>query len=342
MIRFPKIAIVLLVGICFSFQLFAGGQSEEGTSTEGADKDPVVLRFAETNANDDAIVIAAKRFADKVSARTDGRIKIEIFPSGQLGGNADVLKSLQMGSIDITRVKPGHLSDFGVKNTQVYSLPYIFDDINHARRVLYSDLGKEILDGIQKEGEKVVGIGYYANAPRCFFFRDQEVDTIEDMEGLKIRVMPGQIYVDLTESFGASATPMAFSELYSALQTGVVDGAEQPVKGYYAQKFYEVAKYFTFDNHQADPSIVVISEMTWNSLSSEDQQILKESLLEASKWFDDEMDVIVEEYVEELKDKGVKFTEVKDLQKWQAAAQELYSEYGAGFEEEIEQIRNMR
>src|SRR6056297_2703651 len=110
MIRVSKIAMVLLVSIFFSFKLFAGGQSEESTSTEGTSEDPVVLRFAETNANDDPIVVAAKRFADKVSERTDGRIKIEIFPSGQLGGNADVLKSLQMGAIDITRVKPGHLS----------------------------------------------------------------------------------------------------------------------------------------------------------------------------------------------------------------------------------------
>jgi tripartite ATP-independent transporter DctP family solute receptor len=333
-----KITCVMLLVASFSFPLFAAGEK----ATDSGAQEKIVLRWSDTNAENDEIVVASKRFAESVKEKTDGRIQIEVFPSGQLGDNMEVLKALQMGAIDITRVKPGHLSDLGLKGTQVYSLPYIFEDLEHARRVLRSDLGMQILDGIQKEGEKLVGLGYYANAPRSFFFRDKKVSTLDDMKGLKIRVMPGQIYVDLAESFGASATPMAFSELYSALQTGVVDGAEQPVKGFYAQKFYEVCKYFTFDNHQADPSIVVISEMTWNSLSKEDQALLKETLSEASLWFDDTMDVIIDEYIEELKNEGVVFSEVEDMHLWQAAAQELYKVYGEGFEEEIAEINNLR
>lgn len=337
--RFLKTLVYSLLILCIGVALSANGQPE-GASAPSEKK--IVLRFSDTNAENDPIVEADRRFAEIVSQKTNGRIQIEVYPSGQLGGNKEVLQALQMGAIDITRVKPGHLSDLGVKNVQVYSLPYIFDDIEHARRVLYSDLGTEILEGIQAEGGKVVGLGYYANAPRSFFFRDGEVDTLEDMQGLKLRVMPGQIYIDLIEAFGASPTPMAFSELYSALQTGVVDGAEQPVKGFYAQKFYEICKYFTFDNHQADPSIHVISEMTWNSLSTEDQQILRDALAESAVWFDDQMDVIVDEYVAELKEMGVTFTEPKDMEKWQAAAEKLYSTYGAEFESEIAQIKSMR
>jgi tripartite ATP-independent transporter DctP family solute receptor len=310
--------------------------------TASAESKKIVLRFAESNAENDPIVTAGKYFADKVAEKTDGRIQIDVYPAGQLGSNKEVLQLLQMGAVDITRVKPGHLSDLGVKNVLVYSLPYIFDDIQHARRVLTSDLGKKILEGIQEQGAQVVGLGYYANAPRGFFFRDNEVDPLEDLAGLKLRVMPGQIYVDLIEAFGASPTPIAFSELYSALQTGVVDGAEQPVKGFYAQKFYEICKYFTFDNHQADPSIHVISEMTWNSLSAEDQQLLRDTLAESSKWFDDKMNVIVDEYIAELKENGVQFAEPTDMDKWKSAAEKLYSTYGAGFEEEIAQIKSMR
>jgi len=330
---------LLTLFLCVVFTVAAIGIAEEAVSAEPK---KIVLRFAETNAESDPIVTAGKLFAEKVAEKTDGRIQIEVYPSAQLGGNKEVLQALQMGAIDITRVKPGHLSDLGVKNVQVYSLPYIFDDIQHARRVLTSDLGAKILEGIESEGGKVVGLGYYANAPRCFFFRDGEVDTLEDMAGLKLRVMPGQIYVDLIEAFGASPTPMAFSELYSALQTGVVDGAEQPVKGFYAQKFYEICKFFTFDNHQADPSIHVISEKTWKSLSADDQQLLRETLAESSEWFDDKMDVIVDEYIAELTEIGVQFVEPKDMDKWQAAAEKLYSTYGSGFEEEIAQIKSMR
>lgn len=317
-------------------------QGNENQGNENQDKAEMVLRYAEVNPDNDPITMAANEFARIVKEETDGRIEINVFPSGQLGGHKEVIQSLQMGAIDIARTQPAYLSDAGVKAVSIYSLPYLFRDEDHAWDVLDGPIGQNMLEEVQNSGAKMVGIGYYATSPRNFFFTDEKVTKLSDMKGLKLRVPTGQMYADMVEAFGASATPIPFSELYSALQTGIVDGAENPIKGYNNQNFDEIAKYYTFDRHQADPSIITFSEMVWNKLDEGDQQIIRDAMAESADYYRDLSKEKTEEYMKELKESGVTFLEVENPQEWQDAVQPLYEKYGAGYEDIIEEIQNTK
>lgn len=314
--------------------------AENNQNNETADKPEMVLRYAEVNPENDPITMAAAEFAKIVKENTDGRIEINIFPSGQLGGHKEVIQSLQMGAIDIARTQPAYLADAGVKAVSIYSLPYLFRDEDHAWDVLGGPIGQNMLDEVQKSDTKLVGVGYYATSPRNFFFADKKVTKLSDMEGLKLRVPTGQMYKDMVEAFGASPTPIPFSELYSALQTGIVDGAENPIKGYNNQNFDEIAKFYTFDRHQADPSIITFSELSWNKFDEEDQQIIKDALAESAVYYRQLSKEKTEEYMAELTEAGVTFSEVENPQEWQDAVQPLYEKYGEGYEDIIEQIQS--
>lgn len=323
---------LVLLFLVVSLSLYISAES-------GAQEKPIVLRYAEATVEADPISQAGKRFSEIVAEKSGGRIVIELYYGGQLGSNQEMVQGAQMGAIDLIRVKPPHLADAGLSFMNVFALPYMFNDSAHVDRVMRSSVGKEVFDRIEKEDIGLVGIGYYPISPRSFFFTKKVVKSIADMKGLKLRVMAGELYIDLVESFGASPTPMAFSELYAALKTGVVDGGEQPVKGYYAQKFYEVCPYFTFDNHQADPAIVLMSKIKWEKLSEADQGLLREAMLEATDYFVDMMKGLNEQYIEELKGKGVQFFEVDNPQEWQDAVVPLYEKYGKDYMDLIDKIK---
>jgi TRAP-type transport system periplasmic protein len=317
------------------------GNSKEQQKAEDV-KPEMVLRFAEVNPENDPITMSAQEFARIVKEKTSGRIQIDVFASGQLGGHKEVIQSLQMGAIDAARTQPAYLADAGVKSVNIYSLPYLFRDENHAWSVLDGPIGENMLAEVAKSGSKMVGVGYYATSPRNFFFKDKKVTKLSDLKGLKLRVPEGEMYKDMVEAFGASPTPIPFSELYSALQTGIVDGAENPVKGYINQKFHEIAKYYTFDQHQADPSIIVFSEIVWNKFSAEDQQIIKDAMAESAKYYRQLSDESTQQYMEDLEAAGVTFLEVENPQEWQDAVQPLYEKYGAGYEDIIDEIKNTK
>jgi TRAP-type C4-dicarboxylate transport system substrate-binding protein len=162
------------------------------------------------------------------------------------------------------------------------------------------------------------------------------------MKGLKIRVQQGQLYKDLVEAFGASPTPINFGELYSALQTGVVDGAEQPIKGYYNNRFNEVCKFFTFTNHQIDPSVIMISELVWNKLTTADKKIIQEAVNEGVSQYKNMAKAEEEKAIADLKTKGVVFSEVDDVKEWQASVEGLHKKYAGGFADLIKAINEVK
>lgn len=308
----------------------------------GLGDNKLVLRYAEVNPEADPITAAGHKFADLVKEKSKGRIEIKIFAGGQLGGQPDQIQAAQMGALDMARTQPIYLADAGAKKLNIYSLPYLFRDQEHAWKVLKSKIGLKLLKDIEDSKLRVVGIGYYVTSPRHFFFRDKKVTKLSDLKGLKLRVPSGQMYMDLIKSFGASPTPIPFSDLYSALQTGVVDGAEQPIKGYFSGKYYEVCKYMTFDAHQIDPSIVIVSEMLWKKLSATDKKILKEALKESGDYFYDYSNKLEAEYVTEMQKAGVTFSKMDNPQEWQNAVKPLYKVYGTGQEAIIEQMKKIK
>ncbi|WP_102348740.1 TRAP transporter substrate-binding protein [Bacillus sp. Marseille-P3661] len=302
-------------------------------------KEKIVLKFGELNPDTHIVTMSIKEFGRILEEKSDGRITVEVFPSGQLGDQQTMIQSLQMGALDLYRTNPSYLADLGMEKMNVLHLPFLFKNVEHAWNVIDSDIGQEFLDVIDNSGSKMIGLGYLAESPRNFFFRDKVVTKVEDMKGLKIRVPPSQMYLDIVEAFGASPTPIAYSELYSALQTGVVDGAENPIVGYYTNNFQEVAPYYTLNGHEFAPSVVIVSELTWNSLSAEDQQLLKESMKETEKYMRQLAQEKDEEARKSLEEAGVTISELEDPEKWVEMVKPLYEKYGADYLDLINKIQ---
>ncbi len=316
----------------------AAGQEESA----GHERDTLVLRLAELNPEQDPVTQAFYEFANIVAEESNGRIDVRVFPSGQLGPQTEVLQALQTGAIDITRANPANLRDLGIQKIGVFSLPYIFEDSDHAWRVIQGAVGQEILDAIDNSSARLIGLNFMLASPRSFFFSDAQVSSVSDMRGLKLRVPNADIYLEMVEALGASPTPIAYSELYSALQTGVVDGAENPIKGYFNNNFFEIAKHYTFNRHILEPTPMVVSKVAWDRLSDEDKDILYSASQQASEFYRNELSTVEEEYMSQLRDRGVEFHEVDNPTEWVEAVQPLYEKYGAGNEQLIEDIMSLR
>jgi len=330
-----KMLIVFLVLIVATGTLFAQGGSETSAKK-------IVIRYADVQAENDTETLAARKFAELVGQKSGGRIEVQVFPNGQLGDMKDIIQSVQMGAIEMCRNNPAWLADAGAKRLNVFSLPFIFDNLEHANRVIDSSIGTELLADIKSSGLQMIGLGYYEPSLRYFFFRNKEVRNLADIKGLKLRVPTNEMNTAMVQAFGASATPIAYNELYSALQTGLVDGAENPLKGFVNMKFSEVAKYFTFTGHQYEPSIVLVSEKFWNTLSVADQKILQEAMTETSAYYKQISKELFSTYITQGEELGVKFVEVDNIKEWQDAVKPLYTKFGAGLEDLIDSIAKMK
>jgi len=332
-----KICICALLSVvCMSPVLFAAGAKEAPVQEEA---EQIVLRYGDLISDSHPMFMAATVFANRLEEKSGGRIKVELYPSGQLGDQKTQIQAVQMGAQDMYRGNPAILSEYGVKKMAVLELPNIFRNVEHAWNVLRGPIGKELLEAIDNSNIGVIGLGFYTESPRCFFFRNKTVTKLADMKGLKIRVPESAMYMDMVRAFGASPTPISYSELYSALQTGVVDGAENALAGYESNKFYEVAPEFTFNGHMASPYPTIFSEVRWKTLSAADQELIRECWKESEYWLQDYSAKLNEKTIAELKAKGIKFHDVENIQEWIDAATPLYQKYGAGYEDLIVRIQ---
>ena len=332
-----KLVSALVIG-CLAGGLLAGcgGENKEAAQQK------MVLKYGELNPDGHPMAVAANEFAKIVKEKSKGRIEIQVYPSSQLGDEKTEIQGVQMGAIDFTRANTISLGDYGVKKMNLFALPFVFRDRDHIWKVLNSDIGTEILDSVQQTGTKMVGIGWMEEGSRSFFFRDKQVKNIADMKGLKIRVPQTQIMMDTVAAFGASPTPISYSELYSSLQTGVVDGAENPPTGYVSNNYNEVAKYYTVNSHVYSPSVIVMAESTWNKLSPDDQKMIKEAMKEVEKFNRNTSEKADQEAFAQAKQKGAVITEVPDKTEWQNAVKPLYEKYGADFKDLLAKIINTK
>ncbi|NJX15708.1 TRAP transporter substrate-binding protein [Tamlana crocina] len=207
--------------------------------------------------------------------RSGGKMKLQIYPSQQLGTERECLELLQIGSLDMTKVSVGVMENFAPK-MKVFGVPFLFRDRQHSFDVLDSYIGKEILD----DGEKywLKGMAYYDAGSRSFYTKDRAVHTPEDLKGLKLRVMESVTAIDMVKSLGGSPTPISWGELYTSLQQGVVDGAENNPPSFYLSRHYEVCKFYTLDEHTVLPDVLVIGTSTWNKLSKQEREWLQASV----------------------------------------------------------------
>jgi tripartite ATP-independent transporter DctP family solute receptor len=212
--------------------------------------------------------LAMVHLADRVTELSGGRMRVDIHPSGQLGEERELIEMLQIGSIAMTKVSASPLESF-VPQMQVFSIPYVFRDKEHLWRVLEGEIGRSLLEA----GEKYYlrGLGYYDAGPRSFYTTGTPVRVPADLNGLKIRVQKSITSTRMVQTLGGSATPIDWGELYSALQQGVVDGAENNLPSFFLSRQYEVSRYLTLDEHTWVPDVLLISTPVWDSLSPEER-----------------------------------------------------------------------
>lgn len=214
---------------------------------------------------------AMEFWADTLKKATDGRIIIKIYPSGQLGGEKELVEQLQMGTLDLTKVSSAGLEAF-VPEMMVLGMPYLFRSNEHKWKVLNSDVGRELLNAGSDRG--LVGIGFYEAGERSFYTKGGPIKKPSDLKNLKIRVIKSPMAINLLQTLGASPTPISWGELYTALQQGTVDGAENNPPSFVSARHYEVCKYYSLDKHTSPMDVVLAGKATWDKLSEEDKAIM--------------------------------------------------------------------
>jgi tripartite ATP-independent transporter DctP family solute receptor len=340
-----KKRLILMLVVILIITTFASGCSKDSTIESGANETKGkthVIKFADSQPETTGIVIHIKRFGEILEEKTDGRIKVEIYPNAMMGSGGECMQQVQMGSLDMYRSDASVVYDFGVDSMKIPGLPYLFENKKHAEKVLHGEIGKEFLQDITDADIGFVGVGWLVDSGRNIFNRNKPVTKIEDVKGLKLRSLEGSIFMDSKEALGMNPTPLAFSEVYTGLSTGVIDGATNTLDSYVNNKMYEVAPYFVKSEMIYNPCPVVFSAKNWANYSPEDQQLIIDSWAEAMVEHDKYAAELEERLIKEAKDHGYEVTELEDREKWVEAVQPVIEANSAGYEELIQRMREAK
>ncbi len=272
--------IIRAIGIRFwlfilSIILFVFGSS---ACTSKVNRDHRVLILGHGLDVEHPVHLAMIEMAKRAKEYSGGRLEIRVYPSEQLGPERDMLEQLQLGLVDMTKVSTSPLESF-VPKEAVFSLPYVFRNPNHYWTVLEGPIGEELLNAGEARGLK--GLSYYDSGSRSFYTQ-KPIMTPADLQGLKIRVQQSRTSMDMVTALGGSPTPISFGELYTALQQGVVDGAENNLPSFYLSRHYEVCRHYSMDEHTRTPDMLLVSTETWESLDAELQEALMRAARESS------------------------------------------------------------
>ena len=325
-----------LLGILLALTLLLG--------CTAAFADPVTLTYAEVNPLDGTIVgEMAKAFKEKAEEVSGGEITIDIQAGGVLGSEDQILDNLLGGGniTDISRISAFALTQYGCNKAKLLSIPYTFVNEDHFWNFAASDLAQEFLLEPQEIGLPLRGLCYGEEGFRHFFFKN-EVKSLEDLKGLKIRVSSDPVMTGMVSNLGASATTVAFTELYSALNTGVVDGAEQPTANYRSNAFQEVAPYLLLDGHTLGALQIIITDAAWGKLSEEQQGWIMEAAKYASEVCKAKVAEIEAQTFELLAQDGATVIPVEDKAPWVAACQETIQANTADQAELYQKILDMQ
>ncbi len=282
---------------------------------------------------------AIKYMGDLLSEWTDGRITVNLFPSMQLGGEKEALEQVQLGALEMTRVSVGVVGPI-VDDFNVFNLPYVFKNLDQQHIVVDGEIGTGLLDKLDPAG--LIGLGYMDAGSRSFYVKGKPIEKPSDLTGMKIRVMQNPMFVDMVNAMGGNGVQIAYNELYTSLQTGVVDGAENNPPSYDEGKHYEVANYYTLDEHLMVPEIFVFSKKVWDTLSPVDQQLIRKAsalavVRERELWAAKEKQAL-----DDLRAAGVTIIDNVDKTPFIEATQGVRDKYGAQYADLLKQINAVK
>ena len=260
--------------------------------------------------------------AERLEEKSGGTMRVEIYPNQQLGSERELLELLQIGSLGMTKVSAATMENFAPE-FKVLNLPYLFRDSAHRFKVLEGEIGQRLLES--SEDKRLIGLTFYDSGTRNFY-ADVPIETPEDLKGLKLRVMPSQSAINTVRHLGGSPTPISWGELYTALQQGIVDGAENNLPSYYLNNHFEVCKFYSMDEHTAVPDELVISTIVWNTLDEQQKQWLKASAEESSHYQKELWRESEEEALKGMEEAGVTII-YPDKEKFRELVQPIYEEF---------------
>lgn len=323
--KVSRLAAHLVAVLGFSISLAANAQT--------------VLKVGWTNTIDSHYGVGMTTFGDEIAKRTNGRYKLQYFPSGALGGEREMLEAVQLGTQDLIITSTGPVGNF-VPETRIVDIPFLFRDYAHARKVLDGQIGQDILAKFPAKG--LVAISWMENGFRHVTNSKKAIVTPEDLKGLKIRTMENKVHMEAFKAMGSLPTPMNMNEVFTALQTGTVDGQENPIPVILANKLYTVQKYLSLTSHVYSPALLIFNKGLWDKLSDADKASFKEAakialVANRKKVNDDEANGIA------VIEKAGTLVNKVDLSLFQKATASAYVQYNKDYgEANIKKIQDVK
>jgi tripartite ATP-independent transporter DctP family solute receptor len=299
----------------------------------------IVLKASDVHPEGYPTVAAIESMGKKLSAATNGRLTIQMYPSMQLGGEKEAIEQAQVGALAIARVSVGALGPV-VDQLNVFNMPYLFRSTAQMNKVIDGPIGQELLDDVTNNPRAgLVGLCWMDAGARSLYATKKAVHNIQDLKGMKFRVMGNPMFVDMMNALGGNGVAMGYDQVFNALQTGVVDGAENNPPSFVFDNHYTVAKFYTLDEHLIVPEIMVFSKKIWDTLSKEDQALITKFAREAQM----EERVRWQKYEKEAMDKakaaGVTIITVSDKKPFQDAVKPVWDKYGPKYADMIKRIQ---
>ena len=301
----------------------------------------IVLKATDVHPLGYPTVEAVVRMGKKLEAATNGRLSIQMYPSMQLGGEKEMIEQAQVGALAIARISVGPMGPI-VPELNVFNLPFMFRDDAHMEKVIDGPIGDEMLKKLSDSQANLIGLCWMNAGTRNVYNSKKPIQTVEDLKGLKIRMMGNPVFVDTMNSLGGNGVAMGFDQLINAMQTGVVDGAENNYPTYESGQHYRYAKFYSKTGHLMIPEILIFSKKIWNELSKDDQALIlkvaKEAQQEERKlWYDRE-----KESLKKMVEAGAVVNDVGDKKAFQAAVKPVWDKYGAQHTDLIKRIQDVK
>ena len=313
-----------------------------GLGTAALAQQKLVLKATDVHPLGYPTVEAVERMGKKLEAATNGRLSIQMFPSMQLGGEKEMIEQAQVGALQIARISVGPMGPL-VPELNVFNLPFMFRDNAHMEKVIDGPIGDEMLKKLSDHPTAgLIGLCWMNGGTRNVYNSKHPVKSVADLKGLKIRMMGNPVFVDTMNALGGNGVAMGFDQLVNALQTGVVDGAENNEPSYETGQHFRYAKFYSRTGHLMIPELLVFSKRTWATLPADEQALIMKSSKEAQQeqrklWYEMEQKSIAK-----LKEAGIEINEVADKKQFQDAVKPVWDKYGAQHAALIQRIQDVK
>src|SRR5476649_176353 len=306
-------------------------------------QDKMVFKASDVHPEGYPTVQAVEDMGKKLSAATSGRLSVQMFAAMQLGGEKEAIEQAQVGAIQIARVSVGALGPV-VDELNVFNLPYVFRDTAHMQKVIDGQIGQDLLDKVTNSGKGLIGLCWMDAGARNLYNTKKPIKTMADLKGMKVRVMGNPMFVDMANAMGGNGVAMGYDQVFSELQTGVVDGAENNPPSFVFDNHYQVAKFYTVDEHLIVPEMVVFSKKAWDAMCKDDQALLIKNAKEAQQEERNLWEVYEKQAMDKAKAAGIEIIQVSaaDKKAFQDAVKPVWDKYGPKHAAMVQRIQDVK